>query len=234
MSFHKSVNQRLESLTSFEDTIQYINSLNDIILHLLEKRSKYPVCSDLFDSSGKRSRQKVLEEDSVDTVWWHPVYSKIVEKICQKGEFTGDDRYKLIETEVNLERFVYERIMIGRKVAEYKKPRGKEIERKEREEEIYEYVREQAPNYNLDPDSVEDIFRFIMDKNKHIQSLYKPVKSDDLKEIRSCKTQGMDSVEKIKQSFKSHGKMLSERTGNQYHVIVKEVPPYSIVKLLEE
>lgn len=234
MSFHKSVNQKLESLTSFEDTINYIDCLNDLIVHLLAKRSKYPVCKGYFENSS----QRMLEEHGIDTVWWGPVYSKIVGKVCKEGEVIGYNIDQVVESEAQLERFVYERIMIGRKVAEYKKPDGIKRKREQREKEIIQNVRTGALAEGLNPTAVEEIFRFLMAKNKHIQRLYAHEKSDNLKKIKSRRTEGEVSVQKIKSEFRAEADRLTEQTGNNYHVVVEEEPgfgPISYeVQLLEE
>ncbi len=179
----------------------------------------------------------MLESYSIDTVWWNPVYSKIVEKICQEGDLTAENVDDTIDTESQLERFVYERIMIGKKVAEYK-PKGMNRKRKQREEYIIQKVRAGALAEGLNPKAVEEIFRFLMAKNKHIQRLYTHEKSDKFKKIKSRRTEDKDSLKKIKSEFRAEGDRLAEQTGNIYHVVTEEEPgfgPISYdVQLLEE
>lgn len=274
MSFRAKVEKRIEELCSFEKTIARINELNELILKALRERSMYPVCRSYFENVPQRA----LESQGIDTVWWDPVYSKIVEKICEEGEIGTDirhlaeeledgtdleaiyhDRRDMVQAESRLEELVYERIMIGRKVIEYKSPRGLAITRKDREEEVIKNVREGALDYSLDPDVVEDIFRFLMQKNKDVQEVLekKDLQEDEDKKdpyshltvVRTCKTMQAkpyepgdgDSVDKARGMLQSEGDRLAEETGIKHYTVVstpkeeKEwVLPIYEVKLVRE
>ncbi len=152
--FYIRVNERIESLTSWKETIDRIDELNELILEALKQRSRFPVCRDYFDISRRRQEtnpQKELEAKGIDIVQWNTLYSKITEKICPEGDYVEG----VVEAESRLEELVHERIYIGRKVAEYKAQRGKDIERKDREEKIIAHVRAYASENEMNPDAVE-------------------------------------------------------------------------------
>lgn len=166
---HQRIKDRIDSLTSWEKTIARIDELNDLLLDALKERSRFPVAREYFDISLRKGSQKVLESKGIDTLQWKTLYSKIVEKICPEGDYAEG----VLEAEAKLEELVYERIYIGKKVVEYKRQKGMDITRKEREEEIIRHVRDHASKNSMDPDAVEDVFRMIIDKNKYVQSLDK-------------------------------------------------------------
>ena len=224
MSFNVSVNKRIESIVDFEGTIKRINKLNDLILEAMAERAEFPIARDYFENTPQRER----ELKGLDTIWWHPVYSTILEKICKEGDFVEG----VIEAESKLEELVYERIMIGRNVIKYKAPRGLNITRKQREEEILAEVRGKAPKYNLDPDNVEWIFRFIMDRNKEVQACTRShgVKGTKLDEVQSCKTMQTNEyvpgdkspVDRIRKRLQCWGDVLATKDGMNYYTIWKE------------
>lgn len=251
MNFYRKVDDRIKSLSSWEQTIARIDELNELILKALKKRSKYPVCRDYFDITRRRHEsnpQRELEAKGIDTIFWGPFYSKIVEKICEEGDFVpGVVEAKIVEkiceAESRLEELIHERDYIGEKVIEYKAPRGMEIERKPREEEIYAYVRQYASENGMNPDAVEEIFRMIIEKNKYIQSLHDSQQDQKLKLISSCRTMAPNKndpgIGSIKKRLRVQGEMLAEKTGKTYHVVVDEmndrdIMPVYIVKLVQE
>jgi chorismate mutase len=162
----KEVEKEEDSKILWEQTIARINELNDLILEALKKRSKFPIARSYFDINLRRHEegnpQKELESKGLDTIGWHSTYSKIVEKICPEGDYVEG----VVEAEAKLEELVDERIYIGKKVIDYKAPRGKPIERKEREKQIYAYVRDYASKNGMDPDAVEEVFKIIIEKNR--------------------------------------------------------------------
>ena len=123
-SFHIRVKDSIQSIGSWEETIQRINELNDLLLKALKKRSKYPVCRDYFENTPK----KELREKGIDDILWDSFYSKIVEKICPEGDYVEG----VVKKEAELEELLHERVQIGEKVIAYKAPRGKQITRKPR------------------------------------------------------------------------------------------------------
>lgn len=213
-SFHRRVDDRIKSLKSFrEGTIKRINKLNVLILEALKKRSRFPVCRAFFEQTPQRE----LEELGINTVSWGPLYSKIAERVCEEGDYVEG----VEEAEAELEELVHERIYIGEKVIGYKAPRGFAITRKPREEEIINQVRNYASANEMNPDSIEGIFRLLIDKNKHVQSLLKK-QAGDLPVVASCKTSVPDLIEGIKKDFELKAQKLKEETGETYFIVVKE------------
>ncbi|MBN2111964.1 chorismate mutase [Candidatus Woesearchaeota archaeon] len=225
----KEANERIELLKSFDEVIRRIDKLNDLILEALAERKKYPVGRSYFENEPHCEQIK----KGLDVVYWHPVYSKIVEKICKEGDFDESNLEKAIEAEMKLEDLVWERILIGKKVAEYKAPRGLPTTRKEREEAVISYVRKESAKYSLNADAVEWIFRFIMEKNKDVQECHRQGNSgaNSFEEVKSVKVgqvkpyQEGDGghVEEVRKWFESEAKQLSEKTGDKYYTVVKQV-----------
>jgi len=242
--------------SNWEKTIEKINRLNDKLLTALEKRSKFPIARDYFDYTLRRHEkgnpQRELESKGLDTIGWHSIYSKIVEKICQEGDFVEG----VIEAQLELENIVKERINIGKEVIAHKAPRGINITRKEREKEIYNSVRHHAYANNMDPDAIEAAFRIIIEQNKYVQSLYSK-HHEKFEEVTSCRTmvttkeherlqkgnyaRGFSSsIDSIRSWMETQGKILAEKTGETYYVVVEPDPkkgdalPAYKVKLVKE
>ncbi|MBW2982400.1 hypothetical protein KY343_05960 [Candidatus Woesearchaeota archaeon] len=102
-----------------------------------------------------KTPQKELESKGIDTLWWKPVYSKIVEQICSEGEAENLD--DVIKAEVELEQAVHRRAF------------DKDI--------LYnaqfdrDHIRKYALENGMDPDKVEKVFEFLAAKNQYIQDL---------------------------------------------------------------
>jgi len=254
--FYIRVNERIESLTSWEETITRIDELNDLILDALKERSKFPVCGDYFKNTSK----KELEAKGIDSLRWNLLYSEIVEKISPEGNYIeGESELEeVVEAESKLEELVHERIYIGRKVAEYKAQKGKETERKHREAKIIAHVRAYASENEMDPDAVEEIFVFLMEKNKYVQKLANTSRNgsfNKLKEVESCITvvskedheriQGNngyipDNLMSIRRRLELEADRLQKETGESYYVThshqrdKKSILPVYAVKLIQE
>ena len=237
----KEIYDRMDALGSFDEVIGRINELNDIILGTLAKRKKFPVGRSYFENEPHREQ---IRQD-IDVVSWHPVYSKIVEKICKEGDFDESNLEKAIEAERKMEEAVRERIIIGKKVAEYKSPRGLPTKRKQREEEVIEYVRGESKKYGLDADDVEWIFNFIIQKNKDVQNCYRKsgaggsslekIKSINVGQVKPYKKGEEGYVEKTRKGLEVEAKQLSEKTGDKYYTVVKQVADttYKVILLRE-
>ena len=185
---HKEVRESIESRKTFEETIKRINQLNILILESFAVRSRYPISRNYFENTS----QKDLESKGINTIGWNPQFSPILEKICEEGEVKGEYAMdRLTRAEARLERFVYERIVIGENAAKYKAPRGMPTTRKQREDQIIHDMRSLAGGYGLEPAAVEKIFRFLIDKNKDVQERYKecnPIDGDGVVPVKTSKT----------------------------------------------
>lgn len=247
--FYTRINKRIESLNSWKDTISRIDKLNDLILVALKERSKFPVCRDYFENTP----QKELESKGIDTIWWSPFYSKIVEKVCSEGDYVEG----VVEAESKLEELIRERVHIGNKVAEYKSQRGGVMLRKGREAQIIAYVRDYASKNEMDPEAIEEVFRMLIEKNKHIQKLYNSsrngsngfkkidmcitmVSNDDHKKMKEDSSYIPDSIMSIRKRFESEAARLQGETGELYHVLHKHksdkgsiLPIYAITLVKE-
>lgn len=237
----KKVNERIDALTSFDVVVGRINELNDLILKSLAERKKYPVGRNYFENEPHREQIK----KGLDVVYWSPVYSLIVERICKEGDFDESNLEKAIEAELELEGLVWERINIGKKVAEYKAQRGLPTTRKQREEEVIEYVMGESAKYGLDAEDVEWIFRFLIKKNKDVQNCHRKngLKGGGLEEVRSIKVGQVTPyekgdnghVDKTRKGLETEAKQLSEQTGDKYYTNVKQVESttYQVILLRE-
>ena len=228
--FYKNVSARIDSLNSFDETIDRINELNIQLLNSLKERSKFPVCRDYF----KNTPQRELESQGIDTIQLDKLYFKVTEKICPEGEYIEG----VIEAESKLEELIFERINIGKKVIEYKEPRGIPIDRWQREKQILSYMAECALNKDMNPSDVRSIFQFLMNKNKDYQRQLRKSIRCNLTEIEVCKTQSLNCIPILKGILERKGENYKEQTGTKYYIKIDEkIESGSLiyhVKLLQE
>lgn len=229
--FYEEVNNRIQSIKTFEETIKRIDELNILILEALKERSKYPICKEFFENTP----QKELIAKGVDPIQWGPLYSRIIGKICQEGEFIEG----VTEAEGKLEKLIHERIFIGKNIVKYKAPRGLPITRKDREERIIEHVREYSSQKGMNPDAIEYIFRELIERNKHIQNLSTTSEKEELKEIEKRRTQVPEFVEIMEKDLKFRAQKLTQETGKKYFVKTEIIgdlkhSPHYITTLVED
>lgn len=240
MQLHINIHKRIKSIKSFKETIDEINILDDLLMPALLERSKYPICNDFFGHY-KGTSQRELEEKEIDTIGWKILYHPIVRKICKAGNYQEG----VIETEARLEALAYERIMIGEKVVAHKAPRGMEITRPDKEKEVIRGAKERAESYSLPPNKIAQVFRILMEQNKHIQRMHKK-DNPGLNLVREMSTTLPDpykpgngnNLDIIKRLLQTDAKLLEERTGEKHFVVVEQMgenplPKYR-VRLVKE
>ena len=239
----EEADERIDALGSFEEVRSHIRKLNEKIVKFLAHRNEFPVCRMIFEDPEVFSQWE-LRERGIDSVGWNLNYSPIVGKICEEGELFDGERDAVIESESYLEALLYERVYVARKVIEYKAPRGKDITVQSVEDKIIKKVREEAENYCLNPDAVQEIFEFLMKKNKHVQRLLraKYELGDGLEELKSTTwtmqpgNYGEDKlsvklpadyvgpVDQAVKQFKEEAEKLKQETKAEHNVIVEKKP----------
>jgi len=239
---YREVRERIGSRKSFEETIDRINELNVLILKALAERSQHPICRTYFENSPQTER----ESKGIDICSWYTVYSPILRHMCEEGDVDGEALQQVIKAESKLEELVCERIMIGENVIKYKAPRGMQITRKDREEDILRKMRGLAKDYGLEEDAVENVFKILMEKNKDLQASYKRcnnIKEEGLRAVRTCRTMQFkpyepgdnSDVDKIRKGIQTEGEVLLAKPGDVFHTVVEKEDEHTyVIKLIKE
>ena len=80
-----------------------------------------------------------------------------------------DLRRRIDEADVKIVKFIGERIKLAEEIGRGKKKQGKQIEDKEREQQVLEHVKKIAREENLSQEDIENIYQQIVTASKRIQ-----------------------------------------------------------------
>lgn len=160
MTNHRAVHERIEKLSSAE-SVQNRSELSDaLVVQALAERRMFPVASNIFDyhskKTGESPTQKELNNMGLDTVWWSPVYSKIVKSVCEEGN--GDLDSSIVEAQINLENAVYERAAIHIAYVKF----GMDLNRSK----TISDAKDAAKRHNFDESLIEPVYNEILARGK--------------------------------------------------------------------